>query len=570
MRGIRVFFLCSTLVICTFGSLIHAKDLESPPTLTVVPGEILVKVKASVLSPFLVQEQLHQLTGAKVIQNFKSLPGLQHLYVGKRDLQEMISYYEAQLWVEYAEPNFIYTIDEPRFLEEGAMPQGATLPNDTLFGQLWGLHNTGQKDAKGNDGFQDADIDALEAWETTQGDKNVLVAVIDTGIDYTQEDLAANMWTNAGEIPDNKIDDDNNGFIDDIHGWDFSNNDNDPMDDHSHGTHVAGTIGAVGNNEKGVIGISPNVRLMASKFLGAGGSGTLAGAVSAIDYAVMMKAQILNNSWGGGGYSQALADVIEKANKNNVLFVAAAGNDSSNNDVGKHYPSSYEHANVVAVAATNNQDALSKFSNYGFKSVHVSAPGENILSSVPGNNYKTMSGTSMATPHVVGVAALLLAVDPTLTHVAMKERLMKTSDEILSIRRKVASSGRVNAFNAIHNKIPPKKSPKDPGQWTEAAYKLSTPHNYLGNTKETWMIHHEGATHLKIHFAKFDTEEGYDQLKIKDKNGVVIDLLEGPAGETWSFIVLGDTATLSFESDESVNKYGFDIDKYSYSLESAP
>ena len=561
MRGIY-FFLCGALVIFTFGSLLHAKNLQSPPTVQVVPGEILVKVKESVRSSFLLQEQLHQLTGAKVIQNFNGIAGLQHLTIGRRNLQEVISYYEAHPWVEYAEPNFIYTTDGPRFLDEGAK-----LPTDTLFPQLWGLHNTGQKDAKGNEGFEDADIDALEAWETTQGDKNVLVAVIDTGIDYTQEDLAANMWINAGEIADNKIDDDENGFIDDIYGWDFANSDNDPMDDHSHGTHVAGTIGAIGNNEKGVIGVSPNVRLMASKFLGASGSGTLAGAVLAIDYAVKMKAQILNNSWGGGGYSQALADVIEKAHKNNVLFVAASGNDSTNNDVIKHFPSSYEHPNVLAVAATNNQDVLSRFSNYGFKSVHVSAPGENILSSVPGNAYKVMSGTSMATPHVVGIAALLLAVDPTLTPVVLKERLMKTSDEILSVRRKVASSGRVNAFNAVHDKIPPKKSPKDPGAWTEVAHQISTPHNYLNNTKETWTLYHEGATHLKIHFAKFDTEEGYDQLKIKDKNGVVMDLLEGVVGETWSFIVPGDTAILSFESDDAANRYGFDIDKYAYSTQ---
>lgn len=565
MGRIRVFFLCSTLVTFTFGSFLHAKNSESSSTVYVVPGEILVKVKDAVLSSVLLQEQLHQLTGAKVIQNFEAVPGLQHLNIGKRNLQEMISYYESQPWVDYAEPNFIYTIDEPRFLDEGAQ-----LPNDPLFGQLYGLHNTGQKDAKGNEGFQDADMDALEAWETTQGDKNVLVAVIDTGIDYTQEDLADNIWTNPGEIPDNKIDDDGNGFIDDLHGWDFANSDSDPMDDHSHGTHVSGTIGAVGNNGKGVIGVSPNVRLMGVKFLGSGGSGTLAAAVLAIDYAVKMKAQILNNSWGGGGYSQALADVIEKANKSNVLFVAAAGNDSSNNDVSKHYPSSYEHPNVVAVAATTNQDTLARFSNYGFKSVHISAPGENILSTVPNQEYKVFSGTSMATPHVVGVAALVLAMDPTLTHVAIKDQLMKTSDEVLSIRRKVASSGRVNAFNAIHNKIPPKKSPKDPGNWTEVPHKLSTPHNYLNNSKETWTIRHEGATHLKIHFAKFDTEEGYDQLKIKDKNGTVIDLLEGAAGETWSFIVLGDTVTLSFESDDSVNKYGFDIDKYAYSLESSP
>ena len=210
------------------------------------------------------------------------------------------------------------------------------IPNDPQFSALWGLNNTGQTGG----GF-DADIDAAEAWDVEQGSDAVVVAVIDTGIDYNHQDLAANMWRNAGEIAGNGIDDDLNGFVDDVYGYDFINNDGNPMDDHSHGTHVAGTIGAVGNNNLGIVGVSHEVSLMALKFLGANGSGWTTDAARAVDYAVSMGADIMNASFGGGGFSSVMNDALNRANQAGVLFVAAAGNNFGNNNLNPHYPQSH-------------------------------------------------------------------------------------------------------------------------------------------------------------------------------------------------------------------------------------
>ena len=294
------------------------------------------------------------------------------------------------------------------------------IPNDPQFSALWGLNNTGQTGG----GF-DADIDAAEAWDVEQGSDAVVVAVIDTGIDYNHQDLAANMWRNAGEIAGNGIDDDLNGFVDDVYGYDFINNDGNPMDDNSHGTHVAGTIGAVGNNNLGIVGVSHEVSLMALKFLGSDGSGWTTDAARAVDYAVSMGADIMNASFGGVGFSSVMNDALNRANQAGVLFVAAAGNDyGNNNDLSPHYPSSYDVPNVVAVAATDHRDQLAWFSNYGSTSVDLAAPGVNVLSTIPGNSYASYDGTSMATPHVAGAAALLLAQDPTLTVTQLKQILI--------------------------------------------------------------------------------------------------------------------------------------------------
>ena len=319
------------------------------------------------------------------------------------------------------------------------------IPNDPQFSALWGLNNTGQTGG----GF-DADIDAAEAWDVEQGSDAVVVAVIDTGIDYNHQDLAANMWRNLGEIAGNGIDDDLNGFVDDVYGYDFINNDGNPMDDHSHGTHVAGTIGAVGNNNLGIVGVSHEVSLMALKFLGANGSGWTTDAARAVDYAVSMGADIMNASFGGGGFSSVMNDALNRANQAGVLFVAAAGNDyGNNNDLSPHYPSSYDVPNVVAVAATDHRDQLAWFSNYGSTSVDLAAPGVNVLSTIPGNSYASYDGTSMATPHVAGAAALLLAQDPTLTVTQLKQILMDTTDPIASLNGKVVTGGRLNVGNAI-------------------------------------------------------------------------------------------------------------------------
>jgi len=335
--------------------------------------------------------------------------------------------------VQYAEPDYMIF-------------STVTMPNDPAFDQLWGLHQPNDKD-----------IDAPEAWALTVGSSNIVVAVLDSGIDYHHEDLAANMWRNPGEIPGNGIDDDGNGFIDDVHGWDFHNDNSDPFDDNSHGTHCAGIIGAVGNNGIGVAGVNWSVRLMAVKILGRGGSGYVSDAVDGVYYSTRRGVRLTSNSWGYyGQWSQALKDAIDNAGSSNVLFVAAAGNEQNNNDVTPMYPASFDSANIVSVAATDQNDALAWFSNYGRTTVDLGAPGVNIYSTVPTaqGRYARMSGTSMATPHAAGVAALVAAYSPGLTAAQIKQRLLDNTDRVPTLSGKTVSGGRLNAFKSLSGVVP--------------------------------------------------------------------------------------------------------------------
>lgn len=361
-----------------------------------VEGEILVKFKKHVGAKD--KANFHAAMGTVVAHEIQQL-GVQRIKGKKNEsMRELLDRYATSPHVEYAEPNYIV--------------QALTVPNDPSFSELWGLNNTGQT-VNGITGTPDADIDAPEAWNVTTGSRSVVVAVIDTGVNSANPELSANIWTNPGEIPDNGIDDDGNGYVDDVHGWDFLNNDNDPTDDVEHGTHVAGTIGGLGNNGAGLSGVNWQVTLMPLKFLGPAGGSTY-DAVRAILYASQMGAQISNNSWGGGDYSETLRAAIVTANERGHLFVAAAGNDYENNDVKSKYPCTYQEANVVCVGATDANDIKAGFSNYGAASVHLSAPGVNIYSTLPGGGYDYWAGTSMATPHVTGTAALMLSKLPSL------------------------------------------------------------------------------------------------------------------------------------------------------------
>jgi subtilisin family serine protease len=295
----------------------------------------------------------------------------------------------------------------------------------------------------------DSDIDAPEAWDIHTGDRSILVGVIDTGIDYNHPDLAANMWTNPNEIAGNGIDDDGNGYIDDTRGWDFVNNDNDPMDDHYHGTHCAGTIGGVGNNANGVTGVCWQVSMVGLKFLSKGGGGTISDAVSAVYYANSIGVNLTSNSWGGGGYSEALKDAIDAANDAGMLFIAAAGNNAFDNDVYENYPSSYTSPNVIAVAATDVNDELAPFSNWGATTVDLAAPGVDIYSTQPGNLYQNLSGTSMATPHVAGAVALAWSLSPDSTAAEIKANVLASADPIPSMTGKCVTGGRLNAYKTL-------------------------------------------------------------------------------------------------------------------------
>jgi subtilisin family serine protease len=342
--------------------------------------------------------------------------------------------------VEYIEPDYTLYAVTPVF---AAADTVQVFPDDPRFPEMWGLHNTGQRG-----GTPDTDIDAPEAWAVTTG-KEIVVGVIDSGTDWLHEDLADNIWANPGEIPDNGIDDDKNGFVDDVRGWDFFDDDNDPRDEAGHGTHVTGTIAAVGNNNIGTVGVNWAAKIMILRFLGPNGSGSTSDAIQAIDYAVRMNAHLTNNSWGGGQFSQALKDAIEAAGNAGQLFVAAAGNTGQNSDLLPNYPASYDLDNIISVANLTRFNQLFRTSTFGVTTVDLAAPGTSVLSTLPGNQYANFSGTSMASPHVAGTASLILSIDPSISPLDIKDLILSTVDSVNALQGLVATGGRLNAYKAV-------------------------------------------------------------------------------------------------------------------------
>ncbi|HLL55534.1 MAG TPA: S8 family serine peptidase [Myxococcaceae bacterium] len=398
-----------------------------------VEGELLVRFKAGAESASVAQ--VHSTLQANVVHDFRSVPGLQLVRLSSgQALEEAMAAYRASPDILYAEPNYLW--------------HTSGTPDDPRFDELWGLHNTGQ-----DGGFPDADINAPTAWDLNTGSDETVVAVIDTGIDYRHEDLAANAWVNPGEIPDNDLDDDGNGYVDDVHGINAITNSGDPLDDNRHGTHCAGTIAAQGNNGVGVVGVNWNARVIGCKFLSATGSGSTADAVECLDYLYALKTRptdpvnitATSNSWGGGTFSQALQDAIAKHAEAGILFVAAAGNSNANNDTTANYPSNYYVPNIIAVAATDRLDNRASFSSYGRRTVHVGAPGVDILSTTPSDTYALLSGTSMATPHVTGLVALLKAQDPSRDWRALKNLVISGGTATSAMTGNTISGKRIRA-----------------------------------------------------------------------------------------------------------------------------
>jgi len=423
-------------VVVTLTTLAAAAAPVSAATPESVPGEVIVRFAPGVDAP----DRAAARVEADV--DFERALPLRGVQLVTAELGQSVPAAVAELErssdVLYAEPNLIR--------------RAHAVPNDSFFPLLWGLHNTGQTVGgfPGSSGTPDADIDAPEAWDLTLGSPDVVVGVVDSGVEVTHEDLSSAIWANpgeSGELESNGVDDDGNLLVDDWRGWDWVDDDNLPGDEDGHGTHVSGTIAASGNNDAGVTGVSWGSRVMPLRVLDADGEGNVADLISAYRYAAAEGAQIVNASLGGQGFSPLELDAIRAAP--NTLFVVAAGNEGANVDGTAEYPCAYTAANIVCVAASDQNDALADFSNFGSTSVDLAAPGELIGSTWPGDGYVYLDGTSMATPHAAGVAALIWSLEPAASVAEVKAALLGGIDAKSAFAGKTVTGGRLNAHRSL-------------------------------------------------------------------------------------------------------------------------
>ncbi|MBK26380.1 MAG: subtilase [Halobacteriovorax sp.] len=415
------------LVFLVLGAAANASDFE-----------YLVKLETSKG-----QEALESLNLMGKTRTFQTSFGEFAVLKTKRELEiSDFNYLHSKSAIQYVDRNIQIKVSP---IEPGKSINA----EDASFKKQWGLKNTGWNGGPiWRLGKKGEDINAEKAWGLSRGRSTIKIAVIDTGVDYDHPDLKNNILMNEAEFNGvDGVDDDGNGYVDDVFGYDFANNDADPMDGHGHGTHCAGVIGAT-HNRSGIRGVMGRVKVLPIKFLGDNGSGTLEGAVRAIDYAIKMKVHVMSNSWGGGGANKALLEAIKAADEAGIVFVAAAGNSTNNNDKNPSYPASYQVDNIISVGSMDGNGKKSWFSNYGKKSVHIFAPGSDILSTVKNGKYKKMSGTSMATPFVSGAIGLLLTHEKNMTPKEIRERLMATSVKNKTLV-KYAASGRLDAYRLL-------------------------------------------------------------------------------------------------------------------------
>lgn len=458
-------------------------DLSGTPQgAEVVPGELVVGFDEST-SPT-DQRQTVNRAGGRIAESVDLIDSAVVVTKGGRTTDEVAQELSQSTAVDFVEPNYVL--------------KASRLPSDAAFGRLWGLYNTGQLGGKPG-----ADINAPSAWDVAT-DSDVTVAVVDTGIDYRHPDLDGNIWTNSRETVDGR-DDDENGYVDDVRGYDFVSGDSDPSDDSSHGTHVAGIVGAEGNNVLGTVGVDWKVHLMPLKFLNADGEGNTADAAEAIEYAIDNGAKVINASWGGPAFSAALFQAVKEAGDRGVLFVAAAGNDGVNADVSPDYPAAFDLPNVISVAASGPDDGLLDFSNYGRRSVDLAAPGDEIYSTVPSRSggYASYSGTSMAAPFVSGAAALYLSHYPGSSVQQVRNGLLTTVDPLPSLAGKTTTGGRLDLARALGagptTPQPHQSSPPPPARDLSApsAFRLLTPRNYYLSSRRAlrfrWQRSHDGS-----------------------------------------------------------------------------
>ena len=439
MKFIHRFTRVSILLfVCALPAFGQTRAVESFQGREVVAGEVIVMFRATAASARSAAARDDDTASVSSVGR----NGAMVIRSRSRKTAELIQAYAGRAEVQYVEPNYVW--------------HKTDVPNESLFAQQWALRNTGQT-IQGQAGTPNADIQAVLAWDKTLGSRNVVVGVVDSGIDYTHPDLVDNLWTApvafdvtiSGQLIHCDIG---------THGFNARTRNCDPKDDDGHGTIVSGIIGASGTNGFGVTGVNRVSSLMALKFLDSSGTGTTEDAIAAIEFAIQVQSvlgvnvRVLNNSWGGIGFSQALLDEINSANTHNMLFVTSAGNDSANNDVAPEYPANYDAPNIISVAATDNQDALHSFSNFGANRVHLGAPGVDIESTQRQNNYGFSTGTSMSAAVVSGAAALVLA-SCRFNTAGLKADLINTVDRLPSLAGKTVSGGRLNV-NAAMNSCP--------------------------------------------------------------------------------------------------------------------
>ena len=410
------------------------------------PGqaEVLVKFRAGVS-----EDAINQITARfnhRIQDEIEAVPGLVAIDdPDNLDAATLAARYQNLPEVDYAESNYEISLDQA-----GNDTKDVRV-TDPRFEEQWALANDGR-----HGGTKGADIRAVQAWTTTKGSDEIIVAVLDSGVEYTHADLVNNIWSRPANIP--SYHDRDLGTVDDVHGYNIIANNGDPMDENGHGTNCAGIIGAECGNNLGVCGVNWKTRIMPLKFLNAGGFGTVLGALEGINYAIDRKRagvniRVINLSWGLTPRSRALEDVIRNASQTGILFVAAGGSANSDNDVSPHYPAGYNLENVISVAATDRNDAVASFSNYGSKSVQVGAPGKEVLTTALGNEYEQHSGTSLAAPVVAGVAALTLSLHPNLSVAQLRTVLLESVDRLPALRGKVSTGGRISAARAVGRQV---------------------------------------------------------------------------------------------------------------------
>lgn len=531
--------------------------LRPPQTPESMPGEYLVRFKPSV-GEVTTQNRgtLEDRMRGKILRVYSDLdfavvrkPVIQN---HKSAMMDITGSGEVLL----VEPNYVYRTNKS--------------PGDANYNYLWGMKNVGQTAgtaATAVAGIAGIDIDAERGWDVTSDSGSTVVAVIDTGIDYTHPDLRENIWVNAAEAAGVAgVDDDGNGVVDDIHGANFvdpKTASGDPMDDNGHGTHCAGSIGGRGDNHLGVAGVAWRTKMMAVKFLDDRGGGSLENAIRAVDYATRMGARVFSNSWSGGGFSQLLQDAVTRSSTAGALFVAAASNSADNNDTNPAYPATYPVANIVSVAAIDNRGRLAEFSNYGSKTVHIAAPGKEIYSTWKGGTYQFLSGTSMATPHVSGLAALLWNREPHLTALDVKSRLMAGARPLGALRKKTISGGLLNAHYTLNQEIPPQDA-NDPLHWQRMPMSFSTPHPYGKKAEISFEVYVPGAKEIAVFFDKMEVEAFYDFVYFLDRSGNTITRTSDAFDADFSPTISGDYVKIVLRSDDSVEKYGFDLSGVAY------